>query len=147
MSLAHPPVHVFFPPFRIPIDFFHIVSYKHCGPKINTRCPRYCRGGGSVWFMIVSHSYLIKPVSSENVTNLLTIILAFSHHQLILHIHMSQTERIICLCLEHSSYMTRYEKSQWEFWMGEKKHEPGRMGKWHQTSLLYRPVNISKTRA
>ena len=107
MSLAHPPVHSFLPPFKIPIDFFRIASYKQCGPKINKRFARHCRGGGSVWFMIVIHSYLIKPDSRENVTNSAAVKLAFSHYQLILHIHMSQAVEIICLCLEHSSYMTR----------------------------------------
>ena len=90
---------------RITLGHLKIVSYKHCGPKINKRFARHCRGGGSVWFMIVIHSYLIKPVSSENVTNLVAVTLAFSHHQLILHIHVSQAVELISL--EHSSYMTQ----------------------------------------
>ena len=123
---------------RITLSHLKIVSYKHCGSKINKQCPRYCRGGGSVWFMVYDLSYLIQSVSGGNVTNSATVKLAFFHHQLILHIHMSQSVEIICLCLKHSSYMTQYEKSLWEFRMGGKKREPGRMSKWHHPSLLYR---------
>ena len=71
------------------VSFF--VSYQHCRPKINNLSERYSWEGGSVTFMTVSHSYLIQSVSRENLTNSAAVTLAFSRHQLILHVHMSQT--------------------------------------------------------
>ena len=95
-------------------------------------------GGDSVSFMIVSHSYLIQSVSGENVTNSSALTLAFSRRQLILHVHMSQTSGIVCLFLEHSSYLTQYKKSLWDSEWGKKQHTPGRMRQIRQTLPSYR---------
>ena len=53
------------------------LSYKHCGPKINTLSQRYCRE--DVTLVYDSHDeglqslFLIQSVSGENVINLAAV--------------------------------------------------------------------------